>query len=124
MLFPSARDERPRTAIAVTDVEGALPVVSWLGATAEADGPDGFVAVANGPGMPLLGEHARGRFTRAHLRGHRAGRGGWTTWFRVVEQEVDDARLVVRAEDRRRPGWAWSTSSRRWPAARCGAGRR
>ena len=30
----------------------------------------------NGPGMPLLGEHARGRFTRPHLRGHRSTRAG------------------------------------------------
>ena len=56
MLFPSARDERPRTAIALTDVDGALPVVSWLGVTAEADGPDGFVA-----GRQRAGHAAPGR---------------------------------------------------------------
>ena len=102
MLFPSTRDGRSRTAVALTDVQDALPVVSWLGV---ADGysameeADGFVAVTNGPGLPLLGEHARGRFTRPHLRGHRIAGGGWSTWFRVTDQEVDDDRLVIRAED-------------------------
>ncbi len=102
MLFPRARDTRPRTAIALTHVEGALPVVSWLGVTDEpgASDDDGFVVVPNGPGLPLLGEHARGRFARPHLRGHRVGGGGWTTWFRPLAQDVDDTRLVVRAEDR------------------------
>ena len=32
--------------------------------------------------MRLLGEHAHNRFTRPHLRGHRAGR-AWTTCFRT-----------------------------------------
>ena len=102
MLFPRARDTRPRTAIALTHVEGALPVVSWLGVTDEpgTSDDDGFVVVPHGPGLPLLGEHARGRFARPHLRGHRVGGGGWTTWFRPLEQDVDDTRLVVRAEDR------------------------
>ncbi len=106
MLFPRAHDD-DRTAIALTEVEGALPIVSWLGVVStsstteerEDDDDDGFVPVTNGPGMPLLGEHARGRFTRPHLRGHRLGGGSWTTWFRVTRQEVEDARLVVEAED-------------------------
>jgi len=37
MLFPSARNDssaaHPRTAIALTPVEDALPVVSWVGST-------------------------------------------------------------------------------------------
>jgi alpha-galactosidase len=102
MLFPRAPQGRPRTSIALTDVEGGLPVVSWLGLAAgdgaEAEA-DGFVAVANGPGVPLLGEHARGRFTRPHLRGRRVSGGGWSTWFEVTHRDVDADRLTVRAAD-------------------------
>ncbi len=100
MLFPRALGAGPRTAVTLADVDGALPVVSWLGATDRGEDADGFGVVANGPGLPLLGEHARGRFTRPHLRGHRVGGGAWTTWFRPTGQEVDDTLLVVRAEDR------------------------
>ena len=99
MLFPRALGAGPRTAVTLADVDGALPVVSWLGATDRGDDADGFGVVANGPGLPLLGEHARGRFTRPHLRGHRVGGGAWTTWFRPTSQEIDDTLLVVRAED-------------------------
>ena len=110
--FPPADDGADlRTAIALTPVDGALPVVSWLGPTRGAETgelteADGFSVVEHGPGMPLLGEHARGRFTRPHLRGHRlrsadvAETGGaWSTWFRPVAEEHDDRRLVVTAVD-------------------------
>ena len=100
MLFPRALGADPRTAVTLVDVDDALPVVSWLGATDRGEDADGFGVVANGPGLPLLGEHARGRFTRPHLRGHRVGGGAWTTWFRPTGREVDDTLLVVRAEDR------------------------
>ena len=100
MLFPRALGAGPRTAVTLADVDEALPVVSWLGATDRGEDADGFGVVAHGPGLPLLGEHARGRFTRPHLRGHRVGGGAWTTWFRPTGQEVDDTLLVVRAEDR------------------------
>ncbi len=111
MLFPSARSPSARTAIALTPVEDALPVVSWLGPSTGADAGeledgDGFTVVEHGPGMPLLGEHARGRFTRPHLRGHRLRSadvsepgGAWSTWFRPVAEEHDDRRLVVTAVD-------------------------
>ena len=33
MLFPRALGAGPRTAVTLADVDGALPVVSWLGAT-------------------------------------------------------------------------------------------
>ena len=110
--FPPADEGADlRTAIALTPVDGALPVVSWLGPTRGAETgelteADGFSVVEHGPGMPLLGEHARGRFTRPHLRGHRlrsadvAETGGaWSTWFRPVAEEHDDRRLVVTAVD-------------------------
>ena len=50
--------------------------------------------VQNGPGMPLLGEHAHGLFTRPHLRGHRLADGAtrtgadWSTRF-VTDDVVD-----------------------------------
>ena len=64
MLFPRAEVEPSRTGIALTEVEDALPVVSWLGVVSassttedrDAIEADGFVPVTHGPGMPLLGE--------------------------------------------------------------------
>ena len=88
----------------------------------QATDADGFGVVANGPGLPLLGEHARGRFTRPHLRGHRVGGGAWTTWFRPTGQEVDDTRARASEPRTRPPAWRWSTSWRRSPAAACAAG--
>ena len=41
----------------------------------------GLPLLPNGPGLPLLGEHARGRLTRPHLRGQRAGGRDWSTRF-------------------------------------------
>jgi alpha-galactosidase len=101
MLFPRAH-RGPHTAVTVEEVTEGLPVVSWLGevpadTTMAAD--DGFVHVKNGPGLPLLGEHARGRFTRPHLRGHRVGGGDWSTWFRTTSTKMDDTTYVVHAED-------------------------
>ncbi len=71
------------TPATLSPVEGALPLIGWLGVE-----------------MPLLGEHARGRYTRPHLRGHRSGGGGWSTWFRPVREAVEDGRYLLRAEDR------------------------
>ena len=110
MLFPRARGAGTRTAISLVAVEGALPLVTWLGETerpGEVEDPDGFVAARHGPGIPLLGEHARGRYSRPHLRGHRlvtgstgvSGAPGWTTWFRPVHEEVGEDRYVLHAED-------------------------
>jgi alpha-galactosidase len=101
MMFPRVGDGATHTAVALTDVPDALPVVSWLG-VADPRYPlddDGFIVVANGPGMPLLGEHARGRYTRPHLRGHRAGGGAWSTWFRPVGVAVEESHYVIRAQD-------------------------
>ncbi len=70
------------TRLALTPVDGALPVVGFQGAE-----------------MPLLGEHSRGRYTRPHLRGHRAGGGGWSTRFRPVSETVDGGCYLLRAED-------------------------
>ncbi|HET9945491.1 MAG TPA: glycoside hydrolase family 36 N-terminal domain-containing protein, partial [Actinomycetes bacterium] len=49
--------------------------------------------------MPLLGEHAHGRFTRPHLRGHRRDGSSWSTRFALLGVEENDGRLVVRAVD-------------------------
>ena len=114
-LFPPAdQGAALRTAIALTPVDGALPVVSWLGPTRGVE-PGALRRrgsrrlrrwPTHGPGMPLLGEHARGRYTRPHLRGHRLRTaddsetgGAWSTWFRPVAEEHDDRRLVVTAVD-------------------------
>ena len=71
------------------------------------------------------GEHARGRFTRPHLRGHRVGgRRRGRTWFRPSARRSTTTRLVVRAEDaRRRPGAGLRAGGgRRRRAARPGHG--
>jgi alpha-galactosidase len=58
----------------------------------------GLPQLPDGPGLPWLGEHARGRFTRPHLRGHRAGR-DWSTRFSCTSLEHDDSRLRVELAD-------------------------
>ncbi len=47
--------------------------------------------------MPLLGEHARGRFTRPHLRGQRAGGRDWSTRF-ACELAIRGRRHDLRIE--------------------------
>ena len=65
-------------------------------------------SVQNGPGMPLLGEHAHGLFTRPHLRGHRLADGAartgadWSTRFVTDDVDVDDDRLTLTADRRGR----------------------
>ena len=61
-----------RTQLTLSPVDDALPVVGVQGAE-----------------MPLLGEHSRGRYSRPHLRGHRARGAGWSTRFRTVSETVD-----------------------------------
>jgi alpha-galactosidase len=107
MLFPPPTAAGSRTRVELATRDDALPVLLWTGLADEHGGAGGLPLVTHGPGAPMLGEHARGLFTRPHLRGHRvlpeeegvsAGR-SWTTWFRPVAVDVDDDRLSVRAED-------------------------
>ncbi len=70
--------------------------------------------VQNGPGMPLLGEHAHGLFTRPHLRGHRLGDGAtrtgadWSTRFVTDDVvAVEDDRLTLHRHRRGRRAARW-----------------
>ena len=101
MLFPRALGAGPRTAVALADVDEALPVVSWLGATDRGEDADGFGVVAQRP-RPPAPRRARARAVHpsAPARPPRRRTARWTTWFRPTGQEVDDTLLVVRAEDR------------------------
>jgi alpha-galactosidase len=119
MLFPSPTSSSsagtPRTCLELDDSGDDLPVVLWAGLAAggqadgQADGSgSGFPRVPNGPGMPLLGEHARGLFTRPHLRGHRVAPDGgdlaaglsWSTRFVRDSLDAADERLRLTAADR------------------------
>ncbi len=71
MLFPGESVAGPATRLHLeTDLDG-FPVVLWAGRWEAGDGTSPTPLVENGPGVPLLGEHSRGLFTRPHLRGHR-----------------------------------------------------
>ena len=125
MLFPRAPApaRAPRRA---ADVDGPCP---WCRGsarpTARRATPTASPLVANGPGMPLLGEHARGRFTRPHLRGHRVGGPAtWTTWFRAATQSSRRRPAALRADRPGRRAGAGLPSSSRCPAARCAAAAR
>jgi alpha-galactosidase len=110
MLFPSPTSSTPpRTCLELDDSGDDLPVVLWTGLATDVQADcSGLPRVANGPGMPLLGEHARGLFTRPHLRGHRvAPEGGdlaaglsWSTRFVRDTLESTDERLRLTATDR------------------------
>jgi alpha-galactosidase len=94
LQLPSARGAgQGRTTLVLDTAGDGLPRVTWAGYAADAS------PVPGGPAMPLLGEHAHARFTRPHLRGHRADGSGWSTLFRLAALEEDDDRLVVRATD-------------------------
>jgi alpha-galactosidase len=114
MLFPSPTSSSssgtPRTCLELDGSGDDLPVVLWTGLAAdgETDGAgSGLPRVPNGPGMPLLGEHARGLFTRPHLRGHRVAPEGanlaaglsWSTRFVRDTLEAADERLRLTAAD-------------------------
>ena len=112
MLFPRAARRRSAHRLDLA-TSTSLPVVSWLGATDRGDDADGFASVAHGPGMPLLGEHARGRFTRPHLRGHRVRRTAtWSTWFASTagRRSTTTGCCVVRAVRQGRRARRWSPS--------------
>ncbi|NYD42926.1 alpha-galactosidase [Nocardioides panaciterrulae] len=110
MLFPlgTAPGPHPRLALELDTAGDGLPVVLWTGLVPGAASTTGLPRVPYGPGMPLLGEHAHGLFTRPHLRGHRLGEDGstgrgWSTRF-VLEDvaEVGDhgTALRIAAHDR------------------------
>ena len=75
--------------------------------TLAGSGTTAVPSMAQGPGMPLLGEHAHALFTRPHLRGYRldeeggAGR-AWTTYFRTEALDTTAGRLRLTASDRER----------------------
>ena len=118
MLFP--RDpQATTTGIELVREHDGFPVVlavGLLGADAS-----GLPLLPNGPGLPLLGEHARGRFTRPHLRGQRDGGRDWSTRFACTSIEEDDCRLRIELADEAADS-AWSPRSSRCRAARCGCG--
>ncbi len=63
------------------------------------DDASGLPLLPNGPGLPLLGEHARGWFTRPHLRGQRDGGRDWSTRFTCTSLEEVDSRLRIELLD-------------------------
>jgi alpha-galactosidase len=106
MLFPSGTSPQagPRTCVELDTSGTGLPHLWWTGVTtADAPDPAGLPRVPNGPGVPLLGEHAYALFTRPHLRGHRpdTSRSGasWTTRFTTESLDAADTTLRVTASD-------------------------
>ena len=113
MLFPRVPGA---TSIELAREDDGFPVVlatGLLGADAS-----GVPLLPAGPGLPLLGEHARGRFTRPHLRGQRSGGRDWSTRFTCESLGVDEqgvlhvelvdetAELTVHTEAASLPGGA------------------
>jgi alpha-galactosidase len=110
MLFPSDAVAGPATRIELDLDADGFPVVLWAGVLDVVAHQAGRVPlVPNGPGMPLLGEHSRGLFTRPHLRGHRVlerepGGGlvtgqGWSTKFVARTPVYDETGLHITADD-------------------------
>ncbi len=104
MLFPHPRPGPPVTGVEL-DTEGdGLPVAQWVGLVTDGHDPSGVAPrVEQGPGMPLLGEQARGLLTRPHLRGHRLLDGstgnGWSPRLTVDSWDVSTDRLRLRSSD-------------------------
>jgi alpha-galactosidase len=99
----------PVTGLVLTyDAEGwphvvRLGLLEPTGGDVTDDGPDPVPLGPGGRGLPLLGEHSRGLYTRPHLRGHRVGSSGvgrsWSTRFTLDDLQVEGSRLVVAATD-------------------------
>ena len=98
------------TGLELTDDASGWPHVLRLGllepgppATDGADEPDAGALGPGGRGVPLLGEHSRGLYTRPHLRGHRVAADGpgrsWSTRFERREVSVGADLLVITASD-------------------------
>jgi alpha-galactosidase len=106
MLFPSPAEKRTTVELVLED--GRLPVVTWSGLGGSGTAEEPVPPAVNGPGMPLLGEHAHGLFTRPHLRGQRvegtADRlrpgASWSTRFATDEVTVESATLRIAAADK------------------------
>ncbi len=96
MLFPRHPRATATGIELVRDPDG-FPVLVATGLL----GADAFDTplLPNGPGLPLLGEHSRGRFTRPHLRGHRAGGRDWSTRFECTAIEDGDTGLRIELLD-------------------------
>jgi alpha-galactosidase len=113
MLFPGEAVVGPVVRVEIEPDSEGFPVVVWTGLLDPGGGAHtGPVPlVENGPGMPLLGEHARGLFTRPHLRGHRVAvvddrPGVGLSWSpKLVCEAIDEStvdgrpRLRVRTAD-------------------------
>ncbi len=99
MLFPRdpLGDRAGTTGIELVRDHDGFPVVVAAGAIG-AD-PSRLPLLPNGPGLPLLGEHARGRFTRPHLRGHRDSGRDWSTRFDCVAIHEGETRLRIELVD-------------------------
>ncbi|MGZ4486747.1 MAG: alpha-galactosidase [Nocardioides sp.] len=101
MLFPSATG--PTTCLELDTSGDGLPRVVWTGPTPSGVDPAPTGTPPRGPGMPLLGEHAHGRYTRPHLRGHRTEAGpagaGWTTRFTSRDITTTETTLRLEAAD-------------------------
>ncbi|WP_445257752.1 alpha-galactosidase [Nocardioides aurantiacus] len=96
MLFPS-RPTTGTTGIELVLDDDGFPVVLAVGLLG--DDASAVPLLPHGPGLPLLGEHARGRFTRPHLRGHRDGGTAWSTRFECLDVQHDDATLRISLRD-------------------------
>jgi alpha-galactosidase len=108
MYFPDLSRPGSVTRVEYTLDADGFPVLHWTGSL-DAAPPEGATEsrAGIGPGIPLLGEHARGLFTRPHLRGYRLGGPGdepaagrsWSTKLDLERLDVDGARLHVQARD-------------------------
>lgn len=108
MLFPPMTRTGPCTRIELATRDDGFPVVFWTGLHGGDDASGNvFPLLPNGPGMPLLGEHAHRLYTRPHLRGHRLVAGadgvatgqGWSTRFVQDSLDMSDTRLTMTASD-------------------------
>src|SRR3954466_16281071 len=97
MLYPREPQAAPTGIELVRDHDG-FPVVVATGLLGADD--SGLPLLPNGPGLPLLGEHARGRFTRPHLRGQRDSRRDWSTRFGCSSFEDQGDLLRLERVDR------------------------
>ena len=99
----------PVTGLEIVHEADGWPHVVRLGVVQPAsDGApdvDGLAPLGpGGPGIPLLGEHSRGLYTRPHLRGHRVGEDGstglsWSSSSQEKRVDHDDRLVRVRAHD-------------------------
>jgi alpha-galactosidase len=97
MLFPRQAGSGATGIELVHDQDG-FPVLVGTGLLGDA--ASGLPLLPHGPGLPLLGEHARGLFTRPHLRGHRSGGRDWSSRFDCGSVEEFDGRLRIELEDK------------------------